>query len=354
MTAEKKDNNRLNVAAVQMYANTAAKLERLERAEMLVAEAAGAGAQLVVLPECFNTGYAFSEENHRRVEKMDGLTATWMRDAAARHNIHLAGTLMMLDQGDTYNTMLLCAPGGRTWRYDKNYPWGWEQGYFRRSRREPKITIADTDLGDIGMQICWDVCHRELWEMYAGRVDLMVISSCPVEVGHATFDLPSGYSFTLNDMGAIFASNADSVLLTFGDMLNQQAEWLNVPTVHAVECGHIRTEIPMGRRALLGFMFAAPWMLKYIAEADGLKMSCDLVPECKILDSSGEVLTRLANEDGEAYIQAEVKLPKEKTFPKKPQPKSLITGASYFLADVFLPAINKPVYRKGQRQWRNF
>lgn len=352
MTAEMDNITSLRIAAVQMDANPAPTSDRLERAKRLVLGAAESGAQLVVLPECFNTGYTFNEKNHTRVENIDGLTATWLRDTAAEFNIHLCGSFMMVESGDTYNTLLLFAPDGRCWRYDKNYPWGWEKGYFHESRLEPRITIADTDLGDIGFLICWDVSHLKLWEMYAGRVELMVISSCPVDVGHATFQLPDGEQFTLNDMGSRFASASDSVLLAFGDMINQQAAWLGVPVVHSIECGHIQTDIPMGRRALLGFVFAAPWMFKYFPQANEMRMSCDLVHECKILNHSGEILARLSEDDGESFALAEVNLTKSRSTPQGSQPASLIPGTSYFLADMFIPATVKSVYRKGQRQWR--
>lgn len=353
MSGEGDNRKSRRIAAVQMEANPAPTTDRLARAERLVTGAADSGAHLVVLPECFNTGYTFSDENHSRVETIEGQTVTWMRDTAVRLNIHLCGSFMMLDHGDAYNTLLLFAPDGRSWRYDKNYPWGWEQAYFRRSHLEPRITVADTDLGDIGFLICWDVSHLKLWEMYAGRIDLMVISSCPVEVGHATYHLPNGDCFTLNDMGSKFASSSDSVLLAFGDMINQQAAWLGVPVVHSIGCGHIQTDIPMGRRALMGFVFAAPWMLKYLPQANGLRMSCDLVNECKILDYRGEALTKLSEEDGESFTLTEVNLAKSKTTPQAPQPASLVPGSSYFLADVFIPATVKSVYRKGQHQWRS-
>lgn len=343
----------LTIAAVQMDANPAPTVERLKRAEKLVKGAAKSGAQLVVLPECFNTGYTFSEENHARVEKIDGQTATWLRETAARLDIHLTGSFMMLDQGETYNTLLLFAPDGRSWRYDKNYPWGWEQGYFRASRQNPKLTIADTDLGDFGMLICWDVSHLELWQMYAGKIDLMIISSCPVEVGHGTYQLSDGDHFTLEDMGQRFAANKDSVLLAFGDMINQQTAWLGVPAVHSTECGHIQTDIPMGRQALLGFSLVAPRMLKYIPKANGLRMSCDLVQECKILDRNGNILVSLSEEDGESFTVAKVELPGSKEIPDLPQPPSLIPRASYFFADTLLPAIAKTVYRRGQRIWKD-
>jgi predicted amidohydrolase len=115
----------VKIAAVQMDANPAPTAERLGRAEQLVVAAAASGAQLTVLPELFNTGYSYSAENHDRVEPLDGPTATWMRYTAARLGIHLAGSLMVLEQGDVFNAMLLFAPDGQMWRYDKSYPWGW-------------------------------------------------------------------------------------------------------------------------------------------------------------------------------------------------------------------------------------
>jgi predicted amidohydrolase len=124
----------INVAAIQMDANPAPTYDRLQRAQKLITEAARAGAHLVVLPELFNTGYGYRDENYDRAESITGSTANWLRQTAARHQIHLAGSLMLLDGKEIYNALLLFAPDGRMWRYDKNYPWGWERGYFRNAK----------------------------------------------------------------------------------------------------------------------------------------------------------------------------------------------------------------------------
>ncbi|MBN1954044.1 MAG: carbon-nitrogen hydrolase family protein [Anaerolineae bacterium] len=337
----------VRIAAVQMDANPAPTEARLARAARLVAHAAREGADLVVLPELFNSGYAYADENHRRAETLQGPTAAWMRESAARWNVHLAGSLLLLDQDEVYNALLLFAPDGRMWRYDKLYPWGWERGYFRPGRH---IAIAETDLGRIGMLICWDTAHRDLWRRYAGRVDLMVISSCPPDVGNPVYHLPGGVEVTYDDMGPLMAGMKASGRLLFGDMINQQARWLGVPAVNTVGSGHIRTRIPNGLAAMLAFLPMAPWLARHLGQAEALEASFDLLPGSKVVGADGAPLSELAQEAGEAFTVAQVTLADERPCPQEPQPPSLISGFVYFCSDVLLPATVLATYRRGLRR----
>ncbi len=343
----------IKIAAVQMDANPAPTAERLARAERLAVEAAETGAQLVVLPELFNVGYAYSDANHRLAEPSTGPTATWMKETAARLNVHLAGTLMLLDQDEVYNALLLFAPDGRVWRYDQQYPWGWERGYFRDGNR---ITVAETDLGDsgqqtsVGMMICWDAAHAELWKRYAGRVDLMLICSCPPDISNPTFHLATGDSFTIDDLGPLMGSMKGSARLVFGDTINQQTGWLRVPSVNTVGTGRIKTAIPNGRGTFLAFLSAAPWMVKYLPQANRLQMSCDITQGCKVVDASGQVLTELTLEQGETFTVAEVTLADEKPRPRNPQPKPPVPFMAYLISDVLLPSLTISTYRRGLRR----
>lgn len=337
----------IKVAAVQMDANPTPTADRLARAHSLVIRAAQAGAQLVVLPELFNTGYAYTHENHLLAEPLDGPTATWIKETAAGLKVHLAGSLMLLDDQEIYNALLLFAPDGRMWRYDKNYPWGWERGYFHDAQH---ITVAHTDLGDFGMMICWDSAHPKLWERYAGRVDMMVISSCPPDASNPTYLFPNGDRVTFDDMGPIMATMKGDGLRVFGDMINQQTAWLQVPTVNTVGSGNITTDIPNGLGSLLAFLPAAPWLVKYLPQASQMQMTCDLVQGCKIVDASGRVLTELTQEQGETFTIAEVTLAEEKPLPQQPQPAPTVSRLSYFVSDIVLPMLTIPVYRKGLRQ----
>ena len=132
---------KLKVAAIQMDCVPVPVTERLSRLAPLIAEAAQAGAQLVVLPELFNTGYEYHARNYALAESLEGETITWMKTQAAQHAIHLVGTLLLLDETDIYNTAALVAPDGRLWRYDKHYVPLWERAYFRGGNH---ITVADS------------------------------------------------------------------------------------------------------------------------------------------------------------------------------------------------------------------
>jgi predicted amidohydrolase len=168
----------VTIASLQIDAAPASNADRLLRIEALLAQAAAQGAQLAVLPELFNTGYSYTAENYNLSEPLEGPTHRWMRAQAERHRMYLAGALLLRDAVDFYDSMLLIAPKGQTWRYDKSYPWGWERAYFRPGRGP---FVAETPLGRIGMLICWDIAHRDQW----------TVSGCgPVSCGGQPRNLP--------------------------------------------------------------------------------------------------------------------------------------------------------------------
>ncbi len=335
------------IAAIQMDANVAPLTERLARAETLVSQAAATGAQLVVLPELFNLGYAYADENFHRAELLDGPTATWMQTTAARLRIHLAGSLLLLDEDEIYNALLLFAPDGRMWRYDKHYPCAWERAYFRESDR---ITVAHTDLGDIGMMVCWDAAHTELWRRYAGRVDLMLIASSPPDILNPIYHFPDGARVTADDMGPLFCRMKDVAPQVFGATIDQQAAWLGVPAVNTVSCGQITTAIPNVRAAFLAILPLSPALVKHLPYVHHLHAAYTFVPGCKIVGADGRVLAELTQEQGETFTSAEVVLPEAHPIPRGRQPSPPVSRPAYWFADVLLPGLVQGVYRRGARR----
>lgn len=336
-------NRCVSLATVQIDAASAPLAERLERAERQVTRATQAGAQLVALPELFNTGYAYRDENFALAETADGPTATWMRQISARLGIHLAGSLFLRDGSEIYNALLLYAPDGRVWRYDKNYPWGWERAYFRQRRA---ITIAETDLGAIGMMLCWDMAHASLWRQYAGKVDLILACSCPPNIPDPTYHFPDGSQVTVDQLGPIFGSLRNSAPGVFVDTPAQQTAWLGVPFVSSTACGSVRTRLPNPVGSFLGLLFTAPWLIRYLSQIRKVEVSTSLVEAAHIFAADGQQLAGLHREQGEAFALAKVIIPRERPQPKGPQPKPPVSWLTYFVSDRLLTAVSVGTYAR--------
>ncbi|HSB03179.1 MAG TPA: carbon-nitrogen hydrolase family protein, partial [Anaerolineales bacterium] len=264
----------ISLATTQLDVSPAPLVERLARAEDLVRRAAQAGAQLVVLPELFNTGYAYRKENFALAETADGPTVQWMKQISARLGVHLAGSLLLRDRQDIYNALLLYAPDGRVWRYDKNYPWGWERAYFREHHA---IAIAETELGSIGMLLCWDMAHADLWQQYAGKVDLILACSCPPNFSNPIYHFPDGSRVTGAQMGPVFRSLLQSELRVFADTPAQQSAWLGVPFISSTACGSIRTSLPNPVGSFLGILPTAPWLIRHLPQVRQMEAGVSMV-----------------------------------------------------------------------------
>ena len=331
----------LKLAAAQMDVRPAPVAARLVRAETLASRAARAGAHLVVLPELFNTGYAYRDENFALAESLAGESIAWMKDASARLGIHLAGSLLLREGQDIYNALLLCAPDGRTWRYDKNYPWGWERAYFRGRRA---VSVADTDLGRIGLLLCWDMAHAGLWRQYAGQVDLMLACSCPPNIPDPVYHFPNGRQVSAAQLGPVFGSLRHTARQVFMETPRQQTAWLGVPFIGSTACGVLRTPIPNPPGSFLGLLLSAPWLIGLLPHIWQVEVSAPMVEAACILAADGRQLTSLRNDQAETFTLTEVTLPASRPKPRQPQPRPPVPWLTYFVSDLLLTAISKPVY----------
>jgi hypothetical protein len=317
---------KLTLAAIRMDAAPAPTENRLDRAQKLVASAAAQGAQIAVLPEVFNTGYEYTDKNYALAEPFDGPTVSWMKSAARQHNLYLAGSLLLREPDGIYNAMLLVAPDGKTWRYDKSYPWCWERAYFR-PRKHP-IAAAETEFGKIGMMICWDTVHPNLWAAYAGKIDLMLVSSCPPALHHMTINFPDGRSVRADELGPAMDTIYHNSGKIFGEYTLKQNAWLGVPVVNTTGGGRFCTFLSRPRLSFTGFLAARPDLWKYISQAEKIYLEAGYFDQTFIADANGQVLTR-TKIDGDDLAIAQVELADKTPAPQTPQPKIDLSPLTY-------------------------
>jgi len=335
----------VKIAVVQMNASPSPVKERLTRAENFVAQCVQNDAQLVVLPEVFNTGYEYSDQNYLQAESFDGATATWMKQTSARYHVHLAGSFLRRTQDEIFNTLLLVAPDGRQWHYDKNYPWIWERAYFQKGKN---VTIADTELGKIGFLICWDVAHPNLWQQYSGKVELMIVSSCPPKALDLALVFPDGKRIMSQNTGALTQYMRRASDKTFGEYLRRQSGYLRVPVAQATSTGIFTSSLPNAKSSLSMLSVVYPPLLKYKSQFDRARMEANYFNETYIADNSGNVLQSV-QPDTEGFAVSDVIIHVSPPQSKGKQPAFGIPKPMYLIDSIAEMMFASEYNRKTQR-----
>jgi len=123
-----------------------------------VREAVQQGAKLVALPECMNSGYLFDSAAHCRElsEPLDGAYCEALRALCREHDIFIASGFTELgEDGKSYNSALLFDPRGELiCHYQKQFLATHDQNWFEVGVKGNPV--VDTELGRIGLLICFD------------------------------------------------------------------------------------------------------------------------------------------------------------------------------------------------------
>ncbi len=151
------------IAAAQGEFQNGEVTENLNKMETLVTECLNKHPDTKVLtfPELSTTGYFLSEEMKKLAEKQDGPIFQAMRHMAVSNLISIVyGYVEKDDAGNIYNAIqYIDATGKDTANYRKIHLTPLERGVFKPGS-EP-VTIS-TDIGTIGLMICWDLAFPEL------------------------------------------------------------------------------------------------------------------------------------------------------------------------------------------------
>jgi len=171
----------MRIALIQMNSRTAARDENVNRACDFIAEAASSKADLVVLPEFFNTEYFPQYRDYRYMDYAEtdgGYTQTRIKAEARRHRIHIVSTIFELDRpGLYYDTAMLISPKGEiTAKYRKVHPaalLSLEKIYFRGGASFPVFPLGEWT---IGFSICYDNLFPESCRSLALRGAEIIIA----------------------------------------------------------------------------------------------------------------------------------------------------------------------------------
>ncbi|WP_315927613.1 nitrilase-related carbon-nitrogen hydrolase [Mesorhizobium sp. SP-1A] len=154
------------VAAAQFTAEPGRCDENRTRTLRLVEEAAGRGANLVVLPELAVSGYTLRGEIlFAAAEPLDGPTLRAWTDAAQKHSLLIAGGFCEVEGDRLFNSAVLVGPQGMLLHYRKLHLFDREKLVFARG--DKGLEVVDTSIGRIGMCVCYDLRFVEVMRALA-------------------------------------------------------------------------------------------------------------------------------------------------------------------------------------------
>lgn len=174
------------------------KEESKAKAKKMIQEAAANGAQVVVLPEMWNTPYS-NDYFREYAEPQDGPTVRFLSDLAKENDIYLiGGSISELDQDKVYNTSYtfnrkgeLIGKHRKVHLFDIDVDGGIRFMESDTLTAGEDTTVIETEYCKIGVAICYDVRFPELSRNMAleGAKVIVLPAAFNMTTGPAHWDL---------------------------------------------------------------------------------------------------------------------------------------------------------------------
>lgn len=268
----------MKIATVHMNCILGNVSANMENAKGKIEEAVNNGAELVLFPEFFTSGFAFNPKILDVVIKYEDpqiKLSKWAKE----FNVILGGSYLKYNGEDTLNTFSLTFPDGQVFTHSKDIPTFFEHFCYNHGDEN---NVLETPIGNIGVALCWEQIRYNTVRRMAGKVDLVLAGSC-------------WWGFCEDDpkeIQALDKANHDIAVNAPIDM----AKILNVPVIHSSYCASFD-----------GFNFPK----------GDKQQTRRTMGATQMIDENGNVICRrLYNEPAEilyAYIQYS-------TLPKKAEP----------------------------------
>jgi len=172
----------INVALAQISCKVGDKEHNIE---LMKRNAKQKGAHLIIFPELTLTGYLTRDLTYTLAETIPGPSIKALEQIARREKLYMV--FGMLERSEKaheviYNTAVLLSPEGFIGKYQKmqlpTHSVFEEKRYFRQGYQLP---VFETDIGRIGLIICYDIFFPELSRLLRlkGAQFIICISASP-------------------------------------------------------------------------------------------------------------------------------------------------------------------------------
>jgi len=177
--------DKIKLALAQISSKREDKEANLQKIEKLTRKAKDLGADLVIFPELCLSGYVVRDQIYELAETVPGPTVEKVEELAKKTGMHIIFGMPELSektQATIFNTAVLISPKGLIGKYRKMYlpthSVFEEKRYFRPGYQ---TAAFPTELGNIGLCICYDVFFPEVTRLtrLKGAQLIVCISASP-------------------------------------------------------------------------------------------------------------------------------------------------------------------------------
>ncbi len=176
---------KIKLALAQISSKRESKSENLLKIEKLTLKAKQQGADLIIFPEMSLTGYVLLDQVYELAETIPGPSTQKIETLAKKTGMHIIFGMPELSektQATIFNTAVCVGPQGLIGKYRKMYlpthSVFEEKRYFRPGY---EAAAFQTELGNIGLTICYDVFFPEVYRLtrLKGAQLIICISASP-------------------------------------------------------------------------------------------------------------------------------------------------------------------------------
>ncbi|NHJ41342.1 MAG: carbon-nitrogen hydrolase family protein [Asgard group archaeon] len=170
MHTRKKSIN-LTIAVIQIELELGNIKRNFDHTLPLIEQAIKKGAQLIVLPELFSSGYFINKEIWDFAENTKGPTARYLENISKKYSIYIGAGFVETDGKNIYDSFMMTNPNGKI------------IGIVRKNKAEAYVFkrkkanhIIQTPFGKIGVGICADSqFFNFLKQMHNESVDILLM-----------------------------------------------------------------------------------------------------------------------------------------------------------------------------------
>jgi predicted amidohydrolase len=176
---------KIKLALAQISSKRESKSENLLKIEKLTLKAKQQGADLIIFPEMSLTGYVLLDQVYELAETIPGPSTQKIETLAKKTGMHIIFGMPELSEktkATIFNTAVCVGPQGLIGKYRKMYlpthSVFEEKRYFRPGY---EAAAFQTELGNIGLTICYDVFFPEVYRLIRlkGAQLIICISASP-------------------------------------------------------------------------------------------------------------------------------------------------------------------------------